>query len=351
MAFDPSNVNLNTASARDIICYLQLGENEYNGHLPARISAIFVMFFVSTLGTAFPYLGKRMPKLRIPHSVYLFARYFGSGVIISTAFIHLLEPAYQAIGPNSCVGMTGNWALYSWTPAIMLAAAMSIFVVDVIAQKYVADKYGLDLHPNVEDLVTTKTPSPSTTPTTPSPLPKTDPEKQHLDTSTAEKIAFAQQFTSFLILEFGIIWHSIFIGLNFGVAGKEWRTLYIVLMFHQAFEGLGIGARMSSIPFPARYKNWLPWCCVLGYGVTTPIAMGVGLGVRGSYNAGSYESLLMVGVFDAISAGILVYNGLVELLARDFIFEPQTRSNKRLTFMMGCVFLGAMLMCTIGKWA
>jgi zinc transporter 1/2/3 len=89
MDFDPTNVDLTTASTRDIICYLQLGENEYNGHLFARISAVFVMLVVSTLGTAFPYIGKRMHKLRIPSPVYLFARYFGSGVIVSTAFIHL----------------------------------------------------------------------------------------------------------------------------------------------------------------------------------------------------------------------------------------------------------------------
>ncbi|THX56382.1 ZIP zinc/iron transport family [Aureobasidium pullulans] len=346
--FDPTNIDLTTASPRDIICYLQLGKNEYNGHLPARISAVFVMLVVSTLGTAFPYIGKQFPRLRIPTAVYLFARYFGSGVIVSTAFIHLLDPAYQNIGPNSCVGMTGNWAMYSWTPAIMLASCMCIFVVDVVAQKYVADRYGLDLHTNVEGIITGS--APSTTTMSSESRQKTDEEKA-LDTEKAEKVAFAQQFAAFLILEFGIIWHSIFIGLNFGVAGSEWSTLYIVLMFHQGFEGLGIGARMSMIPFPAKYRNWLPWLCIAGYGVTTPISMAVGLGLRTTYNSGNYESLLIVGVFDAISAGILVYNGLVELLARDFLFEPQTKSNRRLTFMMVCVFLGAMLMCIVGEWA
>jgi len=88
-SFDPTHVDLTTASPRDVICYFQLGENEYNGHLPARISAVFVMLVVSTLGTAFPYIGTRFPRLRIPTAVYLFARYFGSGVIVSTAFVHL----------------------------------------------------------------------------------------------------------------------------------------------------------------------------------------------------------------------------------------------------------------------
>jgi zinc transporter 1/2/3 len=43
---------------------------------------------------------------------------------------------------------------------------------------------------------------------------------------------------------------------------------------------------------------------------------------------------------------------LVELLARDFIFNPErTRDNKRLTFMLVCLFLGAALMALLGKWA
>jgi len=187
--------------------------------------------------------------------------------------------------------MTGNWAMYSWTPAIMLASAMSIFVVDVVAQKYVADRYGLDLHANVESIIT-GCPSSSAAVTRQN-REKTDEEKQ-LDTQKAEKVAFAQQFAAFLILEFGIIWHSIFIGLNFGVAGSEWSTLYIVLMFHQGFEGLGIGARLSMIPMPSKYANWLPWLCIAGYGVTTPISMAVGLGLRTTYNSGSYESVSLL---------------------------------------------------------
>lgn len=31
--FDPTNVDLSTADPRDVICYMQAGENEYNGKL------------------------------------------------------------------------------------------------------------------------------------------------------------------------------------------------------------------------------------------------------------------------------------------------------------------------------
>ena len=85
--FDPSSVNLNTASAVDIICYLGLGQNEYNGRLGVRISALFVILVVSSAATFFPVIAARVSWVRINIYVYLFARYFGAGVIIATAFV------------------------------------------------------------------------------------------------------------------------------------------------------------------------------------------------------------------------------------------------------------------------
>lgn len=170
----------------------------------------------------------------------------------------------------------------------MLFSCMSIFAIDVTAQKYVADKYGLDIHTTTVENMITKSAPPATAAQTA--VPRTD-EENNSEYCMAEKIAFAQQFAAFSILEAGIIWHSVFIGLNFGVAGEEWSTLYIVLMFHQAFEGLGIGARLSMIPMPKKYRTWLPWACIVGYGFTTPISMAIGLGVRTTYNSGGYEAV------------------------------------------------------------
>jgi len=138
--------------------------------------------------------------------------------------------------------------------------------------------------------------------------------------------------------------------LNLGVVGSEFSTLYPVLVFHQSFEGLGIGARMSAIPFPR--KSWLPWLLCAAYGLTTPIAIAIGLGLRTTYNPNSFTANVVSGVFDSISAGILIYTGLVELLARDFLFDPlRTRETKRLVFMVCCVLLGAGVMALLGKWA
>ncbi|TAQ88953.1 hypothetical protein B7494_g2744 [Chlorociboria aeruginascens] len=382
--FDPANVNLTEADPRDIICYLQAGGNEYNGNLGARISALFVILIVSSAATFFPVTAARVRWLRVNIYVYLFARYFGAGVIVATAFIHLLDPAYSEIGPSTCVGMTGHWATYSWVPAIVLASVMLIFLMDFGAEQYVERKYGFShASPAIEDIITDQAGSTEgvvihrqslthnqlhsgdqdpnmhaniSAAQLAKDLPTqhdaalSDPEKQSA-WNRAEEKSFQQQIAAFLILEFGVIFHSVIIGLNLGSAGSEFSTLYPVLVFHQSFEGLGIGARMSAIPFPQRYR-WLPWMLCAGYGLTTPIAIAIGLGLRTTYNSGSYTANVVSGVLDSISAGILIYTGLVELLARDFLFNDElTKSRRRLTFMVVCTFLGAMLMALLGKWA
>ncbi|KAL6867042.1 Zinc/iron permease [Trichoderma novae-zelandiae] len=377
--FNPQSVDLDTADPKDIICYLNAGENEYNGHLGLRVSALFVILITSTATTLFPVLATRVRRLRIPLYVYLFARYFGAGVIIATAFIHLLEPAYEEIGPGSCVGMTGGWAEYTWPPAIAMASAMIIFLLDFVAEYYVDSKYKM-AHVQVEGAITTgghghqglhSADQDGAIP----PNRKTEERERTHDAASSDKgasssgtfdveelkhldgdnqqtaMGFQSQIAAFLILEFGVLFHSVIIGLNLGVVGDEFKTLYPVIVFHQAFEGLGIGARLSVIPFPKRFR-WMPWALCLAYGLTTPLSIAIGLGVRTTYNSGSFTANVVSGVLDAISAGILIYTGFVEMIARDFLFNPyRTQDKKRLAFMLVSLYLGCIIMSLLGKWA
>ncbi|KAK0620679.1 zinc-regulated transporter 1 [Immersiella caudata] len=412
--FDPHSVDLDAAALRDVVCYMTASTKDFDGRIGARVSAIFVLLATSTFMTVFPVLATRVPRLRIPRYVYLFARYFGAGVIVATAFIHLLDPAYDKIGPASCVGLTAGWSDYSWPPAIAMTSVMLIFLLDFGAEWYVEQKYGF-AHADVEGAVTTSPPptptlSAHTKETSSDDEGKTSPEpkatqKRERDNSprgrsqttcshqflhsgeqdeqpTLERVttlppdgmpgaqktstvniesiwgemaeserAFRQQIVAFMILEFGVIFHSVIIGLNLGVVGREFSTLYPVIVFHQAFEGLGIGARLSMIPFPKRY-NWLPWALCAAYGLTTPIAVAIGLGMATTYDSGSFVASVVSGVLDSISAGILLYTGLVELLARDFLFNPD-RSRKKgdIIFMLVCLFLGTIIMALLGRWA
>ncbi len=153
---------------------------------------------------------------------------------------------------------------------------------------------------------------------------------------------YAAQMTAIFVLEFGVIFHSIFIGLTLAVAGEEFRTLYVVLVFHQTFEGLGLGSRLAVTPWP-KNRSWTPYILALAYGLTTPIAIAIGLGVRESYPSGGKATLIVNGVLDSISAGILIYTGLVELIAHEFMFSrAMMHAPMKLTLLaFGFMSLGA----------
>lgn len=364
---DPSVITISNDTVSDSwkVCIIDgvfQGENEYNGSLGARISSIFVIFFVSTFLTLFPLLAQRVPRMRIPLYVYLFARYFGVGVIVATAFIHLLDPAYDTLGGRSCVGRTGNWALYSWVPGIMLVSVFFVFLLDVFMQVIVERKFGVhhdhsgdkevqnaiirNQVNNIEQVDVEKTSDSS--------IHKDQglSKLEHVMSEAEIEHAWRQEFGAFLLLEFGVIFHSVLIGLNLGAVGDEFKTLYIVLVFHQSFEGLGIGARLSAIPWPASKPSWIPWVCCLVYGLVTPISIAIGLGVRTTYMSESYTANIVQGILNSISAGLLMYNGLVELLARDFIFDhSRTKDLSQLFFNLACTILGAGIMALLGKWA
>lgn len=120
----------------------------------------------------------------------------------------------------------------------------------------------------------------------------------------------------------------------------------------ETFEGLGIGSRLAYLDLPPKYRA-VPVFAALLYGIMTPLGIAVGLGVRTTYNPGSTRATAVSGVLDAISAGILMYTGFVELLAHEFLFNREMReaSNGKLLYALGCVLLGCGLMALLGKWA
>lgn len=52
------------------------------------------------------------------------------------------------------------------------------------------------------------------------------------------------------------------------------------------------------------------------YGITTPIGIAVGLGIRTTYNPNTPTASIVSGVMDSLSSGILLYTGTVEVMFR-----------------------------------
>lgn len=173
----------------------------------------------------------------------------------------------------------------------------------------------------------------------------------HFHKLTAEEEA-AKKTLQCLLLEAGILFHSVFIGMAVSVAtGPPFIVLLVAICFHQIFEGMALGSRIAAIKFPARSPK--PWLMVLAYGLTTPIGQAIGLGVHATYDPESATGLLMVGIMNAISAGLLLFAGLVQLLAEDFLSDLSygTLQGKKRVQAYVSVILGAILMALVGAWA
>jgi zinc transporter 1/2/3 len=156
-----------------------------------------------------------------------------------------------------------------------------------------------------------------------------------------------------LLLEAGILFHSVFIGMALSVAtGTPFIVLLIAISFHQTFEGLALGSRIAAIPSFGK-NSPKPWLMALAYGTTTPIGQAIGLVVHNLYDPASQGGLLMVGVMNAISSGLLLFAGLVELLAEDFLSDRSYEVLKGKRRIEACVSVaaGGALMALVGAWA
>jgi zinc transporter 1/2/3 len=174
---------------------------------------------------------------------------------------------------------------------------------------------------------------------------------QHTHVLSAEQMHRKAIMQCFL-LEMGILFHSVFIGMSLAVAvGNDFIVLLIAIVFHQTFEGLALGVRIADIKWPARSPQ--PWLMAVAYGCTTPLGMAIGIATHTLYNPNSEIGLLVVGIMNAVSAGFLVFASLVELMSEDFLSDQSwqiLRGKKRVVACL-LVFAGAFLMSLVGAWA
>lgn len=164
-----------------------------------------------------------------------------------------------------------------------------------------------------------------------------------------------RQLLQCLLLEAGILFHSIFIGMALSVAtGTSFVVLLIAISFHQTFEGFALGSRIASlIPQLFAPSSAKPWLMSLAYGTTTPVGQAIGLVLHNLYDPASTAGLLMVGITNAISSGLLLFAGLVELLAEDFLTESSYETLKGRRRVEACISVaaGALLMALVGAFA
>jgi zinc transporter 1/2/3 len=142
------------------------------------------------------------------------------------------------------------------------------------------------------------------------------------------------------------------IGITLVVAGDSFFiTLFVVIIFHQMFEGMALGTCIADLP-PAAASTLAKFIMGGVFMLITPIGMAIGIGVLDHFNGNDPSTIVAIGTLDALSAGILAWVGLVEMLARDWMSGRLMHAGiLRTSLALFALICGMVLMSVLGKWA
>jgi zinc transporter ZupT len=156
-------------------------------------------------------------------------------------------------------------------------------------------------------------------------------------------------FVKAVVMDLSVAVHSVIIGIALGVNtdAKRVRVLTIAFLFHQSFEGLGLGVAIAM----TRLAWWKKLLLVSIFCTTTAVGIGVGILLESQYKEDSTDHKYARGVLNAFASGNLIYISLVEMLGEDFN-AMAIRKRPRLKLAMYCATLaGAGALAALAYWA
>lgn len=152
-------------------------------------------------------------------------------------------------------------------------------------------------------------------------------------------------------LEVGCVLHSLLIGLAVGISATAGRStvaaLTTAVALHQAIEGLALGCALGRAPFSKLHAVMMS----LVYSLTTPTGVAIGIGVAGTFDPESVAAAAATGVASGLSAGLLLYLGLCQLMMEELSKEDLIVRRGLRWAVHGAVMLGGGLMCVLALWA
>ncbi|KAJ0090878.1 hypothetical protein Patl1_13028 [Pistacia atlantica] len=338
-----------------------------------KFVAIASILIAGIVGVAIPLVGKHRRFLRTDGSLFVAAKAFAAGVILATGFVHMLSGGSKALN-DSCLPEY-PWSKFPFAGFFAMGRVGSVDavsesgIVPVVDNKERNGKVfgeeeggGMHIvgmhahaahhrhsHPHGQDacegLVIVK-----------------DQAHGHGhghgqghghghshgfgdgDEENGVRHVVVSQ-----VLELGIVSHSIIIGISLGVSNSPCtiRPLIAALSFHQFFEGFALGGCISQ----AQFKTSSAALMACFFAITTPLGIGIGTGIASVYNPYGAGALIVEGVLDSMSAGILVYMALVDLIAADFLSKRMSCNFRLQVVSYFMLFVGAGLMSLLAIWA
>lgn len=330
-----------------------------NYNLGLQIGGVFIILIVSAIGVVLPMASKYSKRFQMTEYAVLLSRLFGAGVILSTGFVHMLSHASENF-TNPCSpenvrhfgALSGVLALLAIFIIQGLQTVASMRMQQRQRAKTVqefklegggsADAPRQSVHTMAE--VTNIT---SATTEQPSPTPSHMSHGDRCAMGAAERIEASKNRLAAYMLEIGMVSHSVIVGVTLALTdGRALASLLIAVCFHQFFEALAIGSTLMNAGFK---QAKTPILMAGAFVLATPLGQIIGIIAASSSGSQGPGSLVARGVFESLSAGILIYDGLMNVLAPLIANNPgfMSLSAKRKMGAFASMWLGALSMTLI----
>lgn len=99
-----------------------------------KVVAIAVILSTSALGVLIPFFGRRSRLFRTDGNPFMVVKAFAAGVILATAFVHMLPAAHRVLS-NPCLP-EDPWGKFAWAGFITMLAALGTLVMDSAATEF-----------------------------------------------------------------------------------------------------------------------------------------------------------------------------------------------------------------------
>ncbi|CAN1166439.1 Zinc transporter 1 [Linum perenne] len=312
-----------------------------------KLVAICSILIASAIGVSLPILCRNIPTLHPDSKLFFLIKAFAAGVILATGFVHILPDAFESLS-SPCLS-ENPWSRFPFPGFVAMVSAVITMIIDTLATSYFKGEQfreGKGVLPrsgSSGDLETNGGGGGDVNVHHHHHTHATGSHGHSHDSDLLRHRVVSQ------VLELGIVVHSVIIGISLGASGstKTIKPLVAALTFHQFFEGLGLGACLSQASFRFRVASMM----VAFFSFTTPIGIAAGICIARIYSESSQTTLVVGGLMNSASAGILIYMALVDLLAQDF-GSPRLIGNLRLQ-LGGYVslLLGMLCMSSLAGWA
>ncbi|CAH8381930.1 unnamed protein product [Eruca vesicaria subsp. sativa] len=331
-----------------------------------KLVAIASILLSGAAGVSVPLIGRNRRFLQTDGNLFVTAKAFAAGVILATGFVHMLAGGTEAL-KNPCLPEF-PWSKFPFPGFFAMVAALITLLVDFMGTQYYERK---QQEREADDEQSRSIVVPLVAEEGCSGEKVFGEEESggihivgihahaahhrhshshgHGSCDGHSKIDIGHGHGHGHVLELGIVSHSIIIGISLGVSQSPCtiRPLIAALSFHQFFEGFALGGCISQ----AQFKNKSATIMACFFALTTPIGIGIGTAVASSFNSHSVGALVTEGVLDSLSAGILVYMALVDLIAADFLSKRMSCNFRLQIVSYLMLFLGAGLMSSLAIWA